>query len=80
MEKLKPNNKRIVDKKMEARGPKLMQFERNLKANYHILKQAPKIYLLATNKNDKIDKKKVAILLNYIGKEGIEILKTLSSM
>lgn len=56
-----------------ARIPLPMVFDGNLSENYRKFKQAFDNYLIATEKDKKTSKVKVAILLNLIGEEGVEV-------
>lgn len=58
---------------MESKVPKTLSFEGNLVKNWKLFRQQLEIYLVATGKNQLEDKVKVAILLNVIGEEGLEI-------
>ncbi|XP_072380845.1 uncharacterized protein [Diabrotica undecimpunctata] len=62
---------------MEARLPNPLSFEGNVAENFKRFKQSFEIYLMASGKSGKSDEVKVAILLNLIGEEGIEIYNSL---
>ena len=63
---------------MEGTGrlPEPMKFDGNLCENFKRFCQNFELYLTATEKDTKPDKVKVAILLNTIGSEGVEIYNT----
>lgn len=63
---------------MEARIPAELKFEGNVAENFKRFKQNVEIYLQATGKQSKPDEVKVAIFLNLIGEEGVEIFNTLA--
>lgn len=71
-------NKIPVAEKMEGTGriPEPMRFEGNLNENFKRFYQNFEFYLTATEKDTKSDKVKIAILLNTIGNEGVEIFNT----
>lgn len=54
-----------------------MSFDGNLSKNFKRLKQQLEIYLIASDKDQDVDKVKVAILLNLIGEQEIDIFNTL---
>ncbi|KAK5642690.1 hypothetical protein RI129_008857 [Pyrocoelia pectoralis] len=58
---------------MDSKIPAPLKFEGNLSENFKRFKQRFEIYLLATGASEKEDKVKVAMLLNIIGEEGLEI-------
>lgn len=62
---------------MEARISNPLNFEGNLAENFRKFKQAFEIYMRAADKNEKSDDVKVAILLNIMGEEGVEIFNNL---
>ncbi|XP_072376376.1 uncharacterized protein [Diabrotica undecimpunctata] len=62
---------------MEARLPNPLSFEGNVAENFKRFKQSFEIYLMPSGKSGKSDEVKVAILLNLIGEEGIEIYNSL---
>lgn len=53
-----------------------MQFDGNIAEHFRSYKQRLKIYLSAIGLDKSEDKRKISILLNYIGKEGIKIYNT----
>lgn len=59
--------------KMEAKLPASLNLEGNVAQNWKKFKQQFEIYLVATGKNEKSDEIKIALLLNIIGEEGVEI-------
>ncbi|KAK9712141.1 hypothetical protein QE152_g25077 [Popillia japonica] len=63
---------------MESSGrlPDPMKFEGNLNENFKIYKQNFDMYMIATEKDSKPDKIKIAMFLNTIGGEGLEIYNT----
>ncbi|GFU04967.1 transposon Ty3-G Gag-Pol polyprotein [Trichonephila clavipes] len=63
---------------MEAfRPPAPLQFSLgNVKEKWQKWRQELENYLLATEKDDRTDKIKIAILLNLLGSEGLEIYNT----
>lgn len=61
----------------DVRLPPPLSLEGNLSENFKRFKQHWEIYLVASGKDDKEDKVKIATLLNLIGEEGIEIYNTL---
>lgn len=62
---------------MDTRTPEQMKFTGNVAENFRKFKQNFEIYLKASGKISKPDDVKVAILLNIIGEEGVEIYNTL---
>ncbi|XP_071628027.1 uncharacterized protein [Temnothorax longispinosus] len=58
------------------RLPEPMRFDGNLSDNFKRFYQNFELYLIATEKDKKADLIKIAILLNTIGSEGIEIYNT----
>lgn len=63
---------------MEARIPTELKFEGNVAENFKKFKQNVEIYLNATGKIKLPDEVKVAIFLNLIGEEGVEVYNTLA--
>lgn len=59
-----------------GRLPEPMKFEGNLDENFKKFYQSFELYLVATEKDQKADTVKTALLLNTIGSEGIEIYNT----
>ncbi|XP_039307927.1 uncharacterized protein K02A2.6-like [Solenopsis invicta] len=59
-----------------GRLPEPMKFEENLDENFKKFYQSFELYLVATEKDQKADTVKTALLLNTIGSEGIEIYNT----
>jgi len=58
---------------MEAKLPQSLNLEGNIQENWKKFKQAFNIYMTATGKNEKSDEVRIAMLLNIIGDEGVEI-------
>ena len=58
---------------MDAKIPAPLEFSGNIAENYKRLKQRVNIYMMANGLNGKSDEVKVAIFLNIIGEEGIDI-------
>lgn len=58
------------------RAPSELSFNGNVSENWKRWKQKLLLYLDATDKADKPDKTKIAILLHLIGDEGLEIFNT----
>lgn len=56
--------------------PPAMAFTGNVAENFKVFMQNLEIYMVASDKHEKPDKVKVAILLNCIGQEGINIFNT----
>lgn len=63
---------------MDAKLPPPLLFEGNIAENYRKFKQAFDIYMVASEKNAKPDEVKIAILLNTIGEEAVEIFNNFS--
>ncbi|KAG5898858.1 hypothetical protein JTB14_003252 [Gonioctena quinquepunctata] len=61
---------------MEGRLPEPMKFKGNLNENFKRFLQNFETYLIATEKDGKSDKIKIALLLNTIGSEGVETFNT----
>ncbi|KAG5886135.1 hypothetical protein JTB14_009234 [Gonioctena quinquepunctata] len=53
-----------------------MDFKGNISSNWKLWKQKFHFYLLATGKNQKANDVKIALLLNFLGNEGITIYNT----
>ncbi|XP_030745261.1 uncharacterized protein K02A2.6-like [Sitophilus oryzae] len=62
---------------MDVRLPEPLSFDGNLAENFRRFKQSFEIYLIASGKSEKDDKMKIALLLNLMGEEGIEVYNTL---
>ena len=62
---------------MDLRLPQPLSFEGNVAENFRRFKQSFEIYLLASDKDSKEEKVKVALLLNLMGEEGLEVYNTL---
>lgn len=62
---------------MEVRLPQPMSFERNLSENFKKFRQNLEIYMVASGKDEKSAKIKVATILNLIGEDGVEVFDTL---
>lgn len=62
---------------MEGRLPEPMSCEGNLHENFKIFYQSFDTYLMATEKDTKPDKVKIALFLNLVGREGVEIYNIL---
>ncbi|XP_050503479.1 uncharacterized protein LOC126882554 [Diabrotica virgifera virgifera] len=61
----------------QCRAPEQFEFKgNNLPANWKLWKQKYHIYILASGKSTKPDSIKIAVLLNYLGDEGIRIYNT----
>jgi len=58
---------------MDTKIPAPLEFSGNIAENYKRFKQRVNIYLMANGLNKKSDEVKVAIFLNLIGEEGIDI-------
>lgn len=61
---------------MEGRIPDPMRHEGNLNEQFKKFFQNFETYLIATEKDTKPDKVKVALLLNFIGSEGVDLFNT----
>lgn len=59
-----------------AKTPENMQFRGDTANNWKLWKQKFKLFLLASGKSTKSDEVKVAILLNFLGDEGLHIYNT----
>lgn len=57
-------------------SPGQMSFKGNIASNWRLWKQKFEIYLIASGKSNKSDDVKIAILLNLLSDEGIEIYNT----
>lgn len=58
---------------MEFRSPKEMSFDDNIAEQWKEWYQQFNIFLIASGKNDETDERKINILLNLIGPQGIKI-------
>ncbi|XP_044757726.1 uncharacterized protein LOC123315889 [Coccinella septempunctata] len=58
------------------RLPPVMDFSGNMARNWSLWKQKFQMYMLAADKDEASEQVKVAILLNLIGDEGVEIYNT----
>ena len=56
--------------------PSSVYFDGNVAENWDVWKQELELYLVATEKDGKLDKIKTSILLQCIGKQGREIYNT----
>lgn len=61
----------------DVRLPEPLSFEGNVAENFRKFKQSFEIYLIASGKVKKEDKVKIALLLNLMGEEGLEVYNTL---
>lgn len=61
-----------------ARVPEAMKFEGNLAENFKRFKKQFEIFMIATGNNTKTDQVKVAILLNVMGEEAVDIYQNLA--
>lgn len=62
---------------MDVRIPAPLSFVGNVAENFKRFKQNFEVYLIASGKDVKESKVKVAILLNIMGEEGVEVYNTL---
>ncbi|KAJ8970287.1 hypothetical protein NQ317_007601 [Molorchus minor] len=61
----------------QSRAPEALTFQgNNISNNWRLWKQKYELYLLASGKSSKGDDVKIAILLNLLGDEGIQIYNT----
>lgn len=61
-----------------AKLPQPLSFNGNISENYRKFKQQFQIYLTASEKTEKDDEVKVALLLNCIGDEGLDVFNNFS--
>lgn len=59
-----------------SKRPEEMQFRDDVARNWKLWKQKFNLYLLASDKSEKKDEVKIAILLNLLGDEGLQIYNT----
>lgn len=62
---------------MDVRLPEPLSFSGNVAENFRRFKQSFEIYMVASGKCEKEDKIKIALLLNLLGEEGLEVFNTL---
>ncbi|KAJ8972329.1 hypothetical protein NQ317_005911 [Molorchus minor] len=60
----------------QSRAPEALTFQGNISNNWRLWKQKYELYLLASGKSSKGDDVKIAMLLNLLGDEGIQIYNT----
>ncbi|CAH0766349.1 unnamed protein product, partial [Diatraea saccharalis] len=58
---------------MQCNLPEKLVLSGNLAENWRVFKQALDIYLVAAGLEEKSDKRKLAIFLNFVGEEGLKI-------
>ncbi|KAK9686357.1 hypothetical protein QE152_g37237 [Popillia japonica] len=61
---------------MDVKLPAVLKLEGNLSENFRKFKQNFEIYLIASGKDKATEQVKVALLLNAIGKDAVEIFNT----
>nr|XP_022921165.1 uncharacterized protein LOC111429474 [Onthophagus taurus] len=61
----------------QLRLPAPLSFEGDIVENFRKFKQSFEIYLIASGKNEKASEFKVALLLNLMGEEGLEVYNAL---
>nr|CAI5844998.1 unnamed protein product [Callosobruchus analis] len=59
-----------------CRTPEVLSFNGNTAASWKLWKQKFNLYLLASGKSNKADDIKIALLLNFLGDEGLMIYNT----
>lgn len=60
----------------QAKAPEVFTFHGDVGKDWKLWKQKFELYLVASGKSDKKDNVKIAILLNFLGDEGLRIFNT----